>query len=209
MKRLHRETDLRPWHAPGPAVPRRGNGLSRLVARTLLRLAGWSVTGQLPNLAKFVITAAPHTSGWDFVVGVLAKASAGLRISFLGKDSLFRPPLGWIMRWQGGRPVDRSVAHGMVAETVRIISESEHFILALAPEGTRRPVKEWRTGFYHVAVGAGIPIVLASLDFGRRIVEFGPTIWPSGDLEQDLALIQGYYRDFTGKNPELFAIKAE
>jgi len=209
IESLQRDTDVRPWRTPGPLVPRRGNAVTRWVARTLLRVWGWKVTGTLPNLSKFVITAAPHTSGWDFPIGVLAKASVGLRISFLGKDSLFKPPLGWIMRWQGGKPVDRSSPHGMVAETVRIIGESEHFILALAPEGTRRRVEDWKTGFYHVALGAGIPVVLGSIDFATRVVDFGPTIWPSGDIEKDMDLIQTYYRGFVGKNPTLFAIKGD
>ena len=208
IEHLQRDTEVRPWREPGPLVPRRGNAITRWVARTLLRIWGWEVTGTLPNLSKFVIIAAPHTSGWDFPVGVLAKASVGLRISFLGKASLFKPPLGWIMRWQGGKPVDRSSAHGMVAETVRIIGESDHFILALAPEGTRRRVAEWKTGFYRVALGARIPVVLGSIDFAKRVVDFGPTIWPSGDIEADMALIQRYYGSFKGKNPELFGIKA-
>jgi 1-acyl-sn-glycerol-3-phosphate acyltransferase len=96
----------------------------------------------------------------------------------------------------------------MVAETVRIIGESDHFILALAPEGTRRRVAEWKTGFYRVALGARIPVVLGSIDFAKRVVDFGPTIWPSGDIEADMALIQRYYGSFKGKNPELFGIKA-
>ena len=201
------DTDLRPWNSLGPLVPRRGNAFTRWFARTLMRLAGWRVEGRLPNLSKFVITAAPHTSNWDFPVGVLAKASVGLRVSFFGKDTLFKPPLGWIMRWQGGKPVDRSAPHGVVAETVRIIQEADELVLALAPEGTRRRVEAWKTGFYHVALGAGIPIVLGYLDFGNRVVGFGPTIWPTGDVEREMKLIQQYYTRFGARNPEQFAIE--
>jgi hypothetical protein len=109
------------------------------------------------------------------------------------------------MRWLGGQPVDRFSRHGVVEETVRIIRNAPDFILALAPEGTRKRASQWRTGFYHVARGAGLPIVLGYFDYARKEVGFGPLVWPSGDLEQDLAGIQAFYRTKTGKYPEHFA----
>jgi 1-acyl-sn-glycerol-3-phosphate acyltransferase len=124
-------------------------------------------------------------------------------VSFLGKDTLFRPPLGWLMRWLGGKPVDRSVAHGLVAETVRQIREADQFILALAPEGTRKPTREWRRGFWHIARGAELPIVLGFFDYGTKTVGFGPIIWP-GDVDEDLRNIQVYYASKGAKRPENF-----
>lgn len=195
---------LTPWNQPGPRVPRRGNTLTRGLSRLILRLFGWRVTGVLPDLSKFIIAAAPHTSNWDFPLGILAKSAVGLRVSFLGKDALFKGPLGWFMRWQGGRPVDRSAPHGVVKEMIRIIREAPHFVMAIAPEGTRKRVAEWRTGFYHLAHGAGIPIVPGHLDFGRREVRFGAPFWPTGDPDADLAAIRALYRDTRPYRPEHF-----
>ena len=189
----------------GPSVPRRGNALTRWLARGIARLTGWKIVGALPDLPKMVIIAAPHTSNWDFPLGILALYVTGFRVSFFGKDSLFRPPMGWVMRWLGGQPVDRFSRHGVVEETVRIIRNAPGFILALAPEGTRKRATQWRTGFYHVARGAGLPIVLGYFDYARKEVGFGPVIWPSGDLERDLEEIQAFYRTKTGRFPEHFA----
>lgn len=194
---------MRPWHDLGTTIPRRGNALTTALARGLLRLCGWRMTGELPDLPRIVIAAGPHTSNWDFLVGVGAMYSAGFRASFLGKDTLFRPPLGWIMRWLGGRPVDRSAAHGLVAESIRQIRASDRFILALAPEGTRKPTTEWKTGFWRVAKGAGLPIVLGYFDYATRTVGFGPIIWP-GTLEEDMKTIQAFYATKRGKRPENF-----
>ena len=195
-----------PWHSLGTIVPRRGNAFTTWLARTLLRLAGWRMTGSLPELPKLVVIAAPHTSNWDFLVGVGAMFAAGFRVSFLGKDTLFRPPLGWIMRGLGGRPVDRSSPRGVVAETVAQIRAADKFMLALAPEGTRKRVPNWKTGFWRVAKAAGLPIVLGFFDYGTRTVGFGPTLWPD-ELESDLATIQAFYRTKTPRHPELFATR--
>jgi 1-acyl-sn-glycerol-3-phosphate acyltransferase len=172
-----------------------------------MRLAGWRMTGSLPDTPKLVLIAAPHTSNWDFLIGVGAMYAAGFKVSFLGKHTLFRPPLGWIMRWLGGRPVDRTAAHGMVAETVAQIRASERFMLALAPEGTRKRVTHWKTGFWRVAREANLPIVLGFFDYGTRTVGFGPIIWPS-ELESDLRAIQDFYRTKTPRHPELFGTAA-
>lgn len=168
-----------------------------------MKLLGWKMTGALPDLPKMVIAAGPHTSNWDFLVGVGAMYSSGFKVSFLGKDSLFRPPLGWIMRWLGGRPVDRSAAHGLVAESIRQIADADKFILALAPEGTRKPTRQWKTGFWHVAKGARLPIVLGYFDYAAKEVGFGPVIWP-GEIEDDMRTIQQFYATKRGKNPENF-----
>jgi 1-acyl-sn-glycerol-3-phosphate acyltransferase len=194
----------RPWNDLGSVIPRRGNGFTTWLSRSLMKLCGWRMTGSLPELPKLVITAAPHTSNWDFLVGVAAMYASGFRASFLGKATLFRPPLGWFMRWVGGRPVDRSSSHGVVAQTVAQIRAADRFILALAPEGTRKRVTEWHTGFWRVAKEAGLPIVLGFFDYGTRTVGFGPTLWPD-QLESDMAAIQAFYQTKTPRRPELFA----
>ncbi len=194
---------LRPWNDLGRTIPRRGNFLTSWIARGALRLCGWRMTGSLPDRPRMVIAAGPHTSNWDFLVGMGAMYAAGFRVSFLGKDTLFRPPLGWLMRWLGGKPVDRAVAHGLVAETVRQILASEKFILALAPEGTRKPVSQWRTGFWHVARDAELPIVLGFFDYRAKEVGFGPIIWP-GEVDPDMRTIQAFYASKGAKRPENF-----
>jgi len=193
-----------PWRSLGPNVPRRGNGLTRGLSRLLLRLAGWRIVGTIPDLPKFVLIVAPHTSNWDFPVGLMARGAIGFRAEFLGKDTLFRPPLGWIMRWLGGHPVNRRHPQGVVGAIIGTIRSRSAFLLALAPEGTRRRVERWRTGFYHVALGAGIPIVPVAFDFGRREIVLHEAFWPTSDEPADLAALGEVYRGVTGRRPELF-----
>ncbi len=200
---------MTPWHRIGPRVPRRGNRFTRWLGRRGLALAGWRVTGEFPDLSKCVIAVAPHTSNWDFMVGVFAMYAIGFRVSFFGKDTLFRPPLGWFMRWLGGEPVDRRSSHGVVEQTVQAIRAARAMILVIAPEGTRKRVTNWRTGFYHVAHGAGLPIVPAAFDYRRREVRLEPLIWTTGDVEGDLARLQAVFRRATGKRPDQFATAAD
>ena len=192
-------------HLAGSRLPQRGGPFTRWLARAIMRLTGWRMAGSFPDVPRLVAIAAPHTSNWDFPIGIMFMYAAGFRVNFLGKDSLFRPPLGWVMRWLGGKPVDRSAAHGVVEESVRAIREADCFMLALAPEGTRKPVAQWRTGFYRIAQRAGLPIALGYFDYAAKEVGIGPTIWPSGDLEKELAEIQAFYRTKRGKYPENFA----
>jgi len=188
------------------AMPVQARG-SKL-ARGLLKLAGWELAFDgLPG-KQGVIMAYPHTSNWDFVLGLLAKWAFGLNVKFWGKDSLFRVPLfgAWV-RWLGGVPVNRSSASGLVADTVARIraaqAADEEFWLALAPEGTRAYVDGWRSGAYHVAVQAGVPVGLAYFDFGRKRVGLTCFVQLSGDPAQDLALFADYLASCRGKRPEL------
>ncbi|MDX1547110.1 MAG: lysophospholipid acyltransferase family protein [Rhodothermales bacterium] len=187
----------------GDAVPQRGNAFSRWFGRTLLRLLGWRVVGEVPNIPKCVVIGAPHTSNWDFVVAMGAKLGMGIDVRFLGKDTLFRPPLGWLMRRLGGTPVDRSVPRGAVAQAVAQFEQHERFYLGLSPEGTRKRVEQWRTGFYHIAHAAGVPILPFYFDFPSRTFGLGPLVHPTGDLGADVARLRAFYAPFTGKNPEL------
>lgn len=187
-----------------PSVPRRGNRFSHWLCTRIHRAAGWRVEGELPDVPKMVIVAAPHTSNWDFVTGMLGVVFGhGVRAQWLGKHTLFRPATGWLMRWLGGIPIERNAAHGVVSESIKVMNRAEQLLLVVTPEGTRKKVARWKTGFYHIAVGANVPIVLGALDFGRRRIVFGPVFTPSGDMERDIADIQAHYRQFTGRNPEL------
>ncbi len=189
----------------GDAIPTRGNGLSRAFGRLLFRVSGWGLEGHVPNLPKLVIVVAPHTSNWDFFLGVATLFSVGFKVSWLGKHSIFRWPVRGILRWLGGIPVDRRKSAGLVEQAVGAFNQHEQFLLAVAPEGTRRKVDTWRTGFYRIAEGASVPITLAYFDYGRKRVGFGPTMQPCGDLEADLETMQAFYRTIVPKHPSQFA----
>ncbi|MES2620273.1 MAG: lysophospholipid acyltransferase family protein [Bacteroidota bacterium] len=174
----------------------------KLVAQFVFWIAGWKVEGKVPELKKFVVIAAPHTSGWDFPLGIVARLILQIHFSFFAKQELFRPPFGFIFRALGGIPVNRSSSHGMVEQAVEMFSANDQFILALSPEGTREYVKKWRTGFYYIALHAKVPIVLAYLDFEHRIAGIGPTFYPTGDIDKDMEIIKDFYRPIKGKHPE-------
>jgi 1-acyl-sn-glycerol-3-phosphate acyltransferase len=187
-------------------VPSSGSSL----ARALLRLAGWRVQFDELPARQGVLIAYPHTSNWDFVVGVLAKWAMGLPVTFWGKDSLFRVPLfGPWLRWLGGIPVDRFNASGVVSEMTRRFGQArakdEFLWLALAPEGTRRWQPHWRSGFYQVALQAGVPLGLAFFDYGRKRVGVLGFVRLTGDREADLAAIGSAYAGVAGKHPALAA----
>ncbi|HSN21178.1 MAG TPA: lysophospholipid acyltransferase family protein [Usitatibacter sp.] len=183
----------------GGAVPRRGNAALAASGRAVLRLLGWRIEGDIPDIPKMVIAVAPHTSNWDFVVGVAAMFALDLRLSFLGKHTLFRGPFGALFRWMGGIPVDRSSPQGVVAECVRAFAACERRVLAIAPQGTRKGSGRFRSGFLHIARGAGVPVVLAALDYGSRRVRIGPVMHPSADVEADLARVEAHFAPVRGK----------
>jgi 1-acyl-sn-glycerol-3-phosphate acyltransferase len=185
--------------ALGPSVPQRGNAFSRAVGRRLWSLAGWRFSGGLPDVPKAVVIVAPHTSNWDFLIGVIAMFALGIRVAFLGKHTLFRWPLGPIMRWLGGIPVDRRSSRGVVQQIVESFHEHEQLFLTLTPEGTRGAVKQWKTGFYHMAREADVPIVPVSFDYGRRRFTLHEATTASGDPVRDLPEIQKLFEGVTGK----------
>jgi 1-acyl-sn-glycerol-3-phosphate acyltransferase len=178
---------------PGPNVPRRGGALRAALGRAMLRLLRWRIGGGPPDLAKCVIIAAPHSSNRDFFVGIAVVFALRLDAHFIGKAELFRGPLGPIMRWLGGLAVDRSHPEGVVPETVALFQARESLMLAVAPEGTRKPVPRWKSGFYRIALGAGVPIVPGYFDNGRRVVGFGEAFYPTGDAEADIAALRAFY----------------
>ena len=157
-------------------LPRRGNGLSKAVARGVLALYGWRVDGEFPDRPRMIAIVAPHTSNWDFIVGILMVFALGLRVRFLAKHTLFNPWLGWLMRWFGGMPVIRDAPQGAVAEAADMIAREERILLAITPAGTRRRGAPWRSGFYNIALAAKVPILPVAFDFGRKSLRLFPAV---------------------------------
>jgi 1-acyl-sn-glycerol-3-phosphate acyltransferase len=165
---------------------------------------GWQVSSSFPqDLKKYVIIAAPHTSWQDFPIGIIAKYAIGLPANYIGKDSLFKPPFGFIFRWMGGAPVDRSKSNNLVEQIVDIFNSREQFILAMSPEGTRKKVSKWKTGFYYIAKGAKVPIVMATLDFEHKDFRFSNPYYTTDDIEADFKHFHNFFKGVKGKNPEL------
>jgi 1-acyl-sn-glycerol-3-phosphate acyltransferase len=178
----------------------------RALSLAVLRATGWRVEGTLPpQAAKCVFIAAPHTSNWDLPYTLMLGLALQLHLAWMGKASLFRPPFGAVMRWLGGLPVDRSKSSNAVAATAAVLREADAPLqLVIAPEGTRGKVREWKTGFYFIAQQAGVPIVLAYVDYRRKVGGLGPVFTPSGDVERDIAEIRRFYAGITGRNPQQF-----
>jgi 1-acyl-sn-glycerol-3-phosphate acyltransferase len=171
----------------------------------LFKILGWRINGSIPaDLKKYIFAVGPHTSNWDFLMGLIARSVLHLRNArFLGKSSLFRFPYGWIFRLMGGYPVDRSKNQDMTTQVAEIFNSHEYFILGIAPEGTRKKVEKLRTGFYYIAKKAGIPILPCGFDYGRKELVIGKPLWPGKDIEKDMAKLMKFYQSIKGKNPEL------
>ena len=166
------------------------------------RRAGWTIEGSLPPTRKFVLMGAPHTSNWDFLVFLGTVEAAGVRPRFIGKDSLFRWPMGDFMRGLGGVPVDRSAPGDMVDQMAAQFAANDEFALIIAAEGTRDPTTRWRTGYYRIAQAAGVPIACAGPDYERKVGIFGPTINPTGDYEVDMKPAWAFFKTLKPKHPE-------
>lgn len=171
-----------------------------------MSITGWRFAGVVPDEPKFVIIVAPHTSNWDFPLGVMALFSLGFRVSFLGKHTIFKWPLGIFMRWLGGIPVERSLSRDRVVESIAAFNSVDKLILAIAPEGTRKLVPRWKTGFYHVAAGARVPIVPVAFDFRRRVIGIGPPFFTTGDMEADMPKIKQFFAGAVAKHPGNFKL---
>ncbi|MCC6244542.1 MAG: lysophospholipid acyltransferase family protein [Gemmatimonadaceae bacterium] len=193
----------RPAWELGPQMPHTRAVLLQWLGRWLLRRAGWTFEGVWPDVPKVVTIVAPHTSNWDFPVGLAAKWSLRFDAHWWGKDTLFLPPLGWFMRANGGLPVDRKNATKVVDKTIAEMRAASQFALVLAPEGTRKKVTQWRSGFWHVAKGANVPICCVAFDWSRKVIRIGPTTMPtSEDANVGISRIRRYYDDVRGYNPE-------
>jgi len=176
--------------------------ISQRLAYFILRLIGWQTHVIRPHSSKYVLIGAPHTSNWDFGILLLLMAADQLPIRFMGKDSLFRGPMGPLMRSLGGIPVNRRERTNLVDQIVAKFDELDELIIGIAPEGTRSKTKYWRTGFYYIALKAKVPIAMAYLDYGNKIIGVGPNFMPSGDLNADFEIIREFYSGVVGKNPK-------
>ena len=165
------------------------------------KLLGWKLNGQFPKLDQCVVIVIPHTHWLDFFLGLLIRKVIKEEINYIGKKSLFKPPFGWFFRWTGGAPVDRSKSSNTVDNIVQIFKERKVFRLALAPEGTRKKVIQLRTGFYHIAQKANVPIVMVAFDIGKKEIKIGEPFWVTDNQESDFARIHDFYRGVKGKIP--------
>lgn len=188
----------------GDAVPRRGNRVTKALATWLMKLAGWRVVlDNLPNEPKILLVGAPHTSNWDFMLTLGTVFMLGVKISWMGKHTMFRAPFGGLMRWLGGVPIDRRTRGNVVEQTIDAFNTREQFVIAIMPEGTRsRTATGWKTGFYHIATGANVPMVPVLFDYGPKVLTIGPAFELTGDLETDLPRIQAHYADAIARHPD-------
>ncbi len=176
----------------------------RLIYKLLFKIFGWKITGDIPGkLPKYIVIVAPHTSNWDFFIGLAVRSICRMDTRYLAKKELFGPPMGWIFRKLGGYPVDRSRRTNFVDAVVDLFNDHEKFSIAITPEGTRSYVPKWKTGFYYISLKAKVPLILASLNYETKTVEFRPPFSPTGNIEKDLEEVIQYYRQIPGKYPEL------
>lgn len=171
------------------------------ISSFLLRLWGFRIEGDPHNeLPKRIFAVIPHTSNWDFPLGLLVRASAGIRVQYIGKASLFKPPFGFIFRMLGGHPVDRSKSTNYVQSVVDVFNTHDSLAIAVAPEGTRKKVPKLRTGFYHIARGAQVPIILTQFNFGEKVVRFSDPFYTTDDQDSDFEEIYAFFKGVEGKN---------
>ncbi len=173
--------------------------LFKLISRLGLKLAGWKTEGKPPSEKNFVLVAAPHESNIDFILLLAIGFVLGFKLYWMGKNSLFKGPLGPITKWLGGVPVDRSKSNNLVDQMVNNFKTINGLILTIPPEGTRSHVERWKTGFYYIALGANVPIALGFLDYKRKVGGFGPICYPCGDIDKDLKKIQRFYSNIIGR----------
>ena len=182
------------------------NTLLRALSLSYLKLAGWKVEGTLPdNARKSVLIAAPHTSNWDLPYTLMVGFSLRLNLYWMGKHSLFDFPFGGLMRWLGGIAVQRGQSGNLVAASAAALTAADGRVqLVVPPEGTRGATRHWKTGFYYIALSAQVPIVMAYMDYERKLSGLGPVFRPSGDIEKDMAAIKAFYAPFKGRNARQF-----
>ncbi|MBI2968693.1 MAG: 1-acyl-sn-glycerol-3-phosphate acyltransferase [Bacteroidetes bacterium] len=177
----------------------------KLLAQLCFGLFGWKVIGRFPaGIWKSVVIVAPHTSNWDFIVGVIAAKIIDLKYRFLGKKEIFVPPFSAFFRWLGGIPVERTKHTNLVDFVVDIFHKTDDLILGMSPEGTRKKINKWHSGFYYIAFKAKVPIVTVYMDYNKKEVGFGPVLNPSGDYLHDIEILRNFYRTITAKYPENF-----
>ena len=189
-----------PFPPVPPNLPQFGPSAVAPLCRWLFARCGWRVAGEFPDVAKLVVIAAPHSTNWDVVWGLLVKVGLRLDVHFIGKREAFFWPLGPLLRNFGGIAIDRSAAHGVVHAMRDQFANHERFWLAIAPEGTRKKVTKWKSGFWHIARAAGVPILPVYFHYPEKTVGLGPLFHPGDDLDADMTRIREFYRPFIGKN---------
>jgi len=184
-------------------LPAAGNALSRLFGKSVLNVMGWKIAGAFPNEPKVVAIAYPHTSNWDFVTGLAAMLATGLKGSWIAKEEMFRPsPIGHIWKSLGGIPIIRGKKLGAVEQQIATLKAAEKMLLLIEPEGTRGAAHDWKKGFYHIAVGAEVPILPVTWDYANKIVTFLPLFHPTNDIDADVKALMQLGKDCQGKHPE-------
>ena len=173
----------------------------RWMAITLFKASGWKAAGQRPGIPKYVIIAAPHTSNWDFVYTICLAFILEIDPMIMMKRAWFRWPMGPFLRWLGAFPVDRSGSHNVVVQSIETFNKHERMVMVVPPSGTRKKVTHWKSGFYHIARGAGVPVVLGYLDYKHKVGGIGPTVPVTGHMESDMKAIRDFYGDIQGKYP--------
>jgi 1-acyl-sn-glycerol-3-phosphate acyltransferase len=183
------------------SIPRTHTRMTAKFGRFMLGLFGWRIEGAFPDAPKFVLVVAPHTSNWDFAVGLMAKFALRLEVRYMAKRSLFWFPLGLFLRAMGGIAVDRSAASDVAATSEREFARREKLVLVITPEGTRSRVERWKSGFYRIAMAAKVPVVLVVFDYSARVVRIGPTFPATGNYEADLAAMQSHVKASMARHP--------
>jgi len=175
------------------------------VAKIIFFILGWKIVGNLPDQKKFVVIIAPHTSNWDFFMFILVKFACNIKVCFIGKHTIFIGPIGWLLKKLGGIPVERSSSHNVVDTIVNEFSKRESMIFALSPEGTRSYLDHWKSGFYHIARKANVPVVTAFLDTRTKTIGWGPSFIMTDDKHQDLDKIRLFFDGKQGFKPHRYS----
>jgi len=192
----------RPLPVLPASIPRRGSTLWPRIGRAVMRLTGWGVEGNFPDTPRLVVAVAQHTSNWDFLHGAAAMFALDLRATFIGKHTLFVWPFAGFLRWMGGVPIDRSAPRGVVGEAVAAFGREPARVLVIAPEGTRRKVERYKTGFLHIARGARVPVLLIALDYATRTIRIGPCFEVGEDIEAERLKVEAHFARIPGRYPQ-------
>lgn len=172
------------------------------ISKMILKWWGWTVGPYPYDLPKCIVAVAPHTSNWDFPLGILVRSAGKINAKFVAKHTIFIPPVGWLLKRWGGVPVDRRQRGNFVQAVVDEFNRRDYFHIVIAPEGTRSKVDRFKTGFYHIAKSANVPIVLCTFDWATRTVLFKDIFYPTDDEAKDMAFLWNYFKDIQGCNPE-------
>lgn len=185
-----------------PSNPTMGNAFTRWLGRSLLRLSGWKVTGELPDAPKFIAAAAPHTSNWDWVFAMYTLLALGIRINYMIKHTTFWWPLSIVLKATGAFAVDRSSPSGLIDSVRQQVLSADKVVFVITPEGTRKRVDQWKTGFLRLSYATGLPLLMVSWDYPSKTVQLGPEMPLTGDIDKDLEAVREHFRQFTGGRPE-------